>query len=489
MLSQIKVIVFFLFSLSINVSGQISSGFPHLSEPAGYNSEDSVFIFNRPLYGAQNSINLLANSPDALGGWTFNWAIYNPATQNYDPIASVDAITSQAGYRLIANRGLEADTFRVWVVFNDFAITITSKDEEGHLPDEIPFITCEVLQINSALDTTIKKFYYNPENGSIIPVNSIYRYNGWKKDKESGSTPMGRNVAYVSDPPWEDTWYTISVTDTRYGLERKDSVFYESIQPKAEVNYSYIPLKDKNYYPEEYSLYYNWDQEASENENLPAPAKIKIFNSESENSAKYLWDFGDRNPKSIKDTTTFTSNDTIIHEYFFPGAYTIKLYTWGDPPHNCIDSMILDDRILTLTDSYIGGTSSGSDSLIFPNVFTPNGDDFNTTFQNYISGNADESSISNDIFRPNDVSIYDFSIIIFNRFGKKVHEYKGNIRNWTGWDGKIMNSNRDASEGVYYYVVDLVIGFRVNEQKEIEVKKFRKKTQTGFVHLFRDIPK
>ena len=36
-----------------------------------------------------------------------------------------------------------------------------------------------------------------------------------------------------------------------------------------------------------------------------------------------------------------------------------------------------------------------------------------------------------------------------------VHEYDGDIRAWEGWDGKIRNSNREASVGNYFFIVEI----------------------------------
>lgn len=486
MLFRIKLILILLIPLSVNIFSQIYSIFPHNSRTAEYNSEDSVFIFNRPSFGEKNNVSISVQSPDGLNGWTYNWYVFNTSTLSYYNLGvsvSVDTITSSAGYQVVATKDATTISYRAWIVFNDFNISITSKNAEGNLPHQIPFTQCDLLQINSSLET-VNKNYYNPLTGAAILVRSDFVYS-WSKDKESGTLPVGRNISYVSDPPWEDTRYTITVTDN-HGLQRKDSVFYESVHPKADVKFEYIPLSDKNYYPEEYSFYYGWDDDLGKKNDLPAPAKIKITNSGSENSVRYLWTFGDNS----EDTTTFEEKDTIIHEYMYPGKYTIKLYTWGEAPYNCPDSMILDKtEQLGLAESTIGATP-GADSLVFPNVFTPNDDGFNTIFRNFDPENH-ESAGTNDVFRTYDISVYQFSIIIFNRFGKKVHEFNGNIRDWEGWDGKILNSNRDATEGVYYYVVDMILAFELTNNNlsnpnEIARKKYNKKQQTGFVHLFRE---
>ncbi len=475
---KIAILISVMFSLP--VSAQIYSPDEHASDTVAYvmaDKTDSVFIFNVPEPGGNLIASIAADSPDSLGGWTFRWYIYNPATFTYDLIGtasgsgtSIDTLTSFAGYRLIMNKGAEGDTSRVWVLFNDYSVTITSKDAEGHLPQSPVFVNCKTIKLVSALDAA-DLYYHIPGMDSSIAIVPVYSVT-WTKDTEAGSLPQRRTGdAYVNDPPYEDTWYTLTLRDN-FGLRRNDSVFFESIQPKAATSYNYIPLSDTKYYPEVYSYYYSWDNNTSpEVLGYPAPAKFLFTNSESKNAYRFIWHFGDDSVAS-----SLTPDDTILHQYYFPGIYTVQMVAFGPLPNECADTLTLDEKI-TLSNSFIGE----SDSLKFPNVFTPNSDGFNTMFQA-----GYEDVLKNDFFRPYDVSIYDFSIVIFNRYGKKVHEYSGDIRNWKGWDGKILNTDKDATEGVYYYVVDMVVGFELNNKGELSVKKFDKKQQTGFVHLFRE---
>lgn len=88
--------------------------------------------------------------------------------------------------------------------------------------------------------------------------------------------------------------------------------------------------------------------------------------------------------------------------------------------------------------------------LNIPNVFTPNEDNINDYY----------------IIKPIE-NLSDFSITIYNRWGKKVFE-TNNIN--TSWDGR--SNGEYCSEGVYYYVIQY--------QKENETK-----LTNGFLHLFR----
>jgi gliding motility-associated-like protein len=73
-----------------------------------------------------------------------------------------------------------------------------------------------------------------------------------------------------------------------------------------------------------------------------------------------------------------------------------------------------------------------------PNVFTPNGDDFNERFQPYT------------------YAIIEANMKVFNRWGRPVYKYEGlvpPVDPW-GWDGTV-NGGANAATGTYYYILDL----------------------------------
>lgn len=76
-----------------------------------------------------------------------------------------------------------------------------------------------------------------------------------------------------------------------------------------------------------------------------------------------------------------------------------------------------------------------------PNVFTPNGDQFNDILlpMNYPSSNPK-------------ANIDRIKLSVFNRWGNIVFETSDPQINW---DGKNMNNGQDCSEGVYFYVCDV----------------------------------
>jgi gliding motility-associated-like protein len=141
-----------------------------------------------------------------------------------------------------------------------------------------------------------------------------------------------------------------------------------------------------------------------------------------------------------------------------PGNYKVVLTTKSDKPYECPDSVVVE-----------AGLEFAGFSL--PNVFSPNDDGDNDHLVFYDNNNA---------FRSEDISVMTIDIAIFDRAGLKVHEYAGNMRDWSGWDGRIMKSNRLAPEGVYFYVISFLVAY------EDEENPIGNKVLKGFVHLYRE---
>ncbi len=434
-------------------SAQIYSPDPHWSDTVQYQPyEDSVFVFNEPNYGDRISITLAAVSPDSTDGWAFVWSKYDVALRDFTFFmaesgmsSAIDTITADGGYRVICSKGAVSDTSQVWVIFHDYKAEI----------DDINGVnfTCSVISINS-FEPEGTYIYYVPGYDSVISIATTYSIS-WEKDTEEGSLPSSRFInALVTNPPYENTTYVQKLKDNKFGLERTDSLYFIAIRSKASLGIDTVPLYDKKYYPEKYGEYYGTRYYSSlPAEEYPGPSKFMFYDDGSKNAARFYLNFGDE-----EDTTFFNKEDTIIHEYYYPGTYKATLFTYAPKPLECIDSAFVERTI-----------ANAFDSLVFPNVFTPNCDG------------------DNDFFRIHDVSIYNIDITIFNRHGRKVHEFYGNIRDWEGWDGRIMNSKRRATEGIYYYVVNMILAYeyyKENDREGRRVKEYGKKEQNGFVYLF-----
>jgi hypothetical protein len=103
---------------------------------------------------------------------------------------------------------------------NDFHLQITNKDEEDKL--QFGYYNCASLDLRA--DTVLTPLYYfNPDTKVRINVYNNFTIR-WKTDNVEASNPQSRLVTRVYDPPSEDTWYFLTVTD-RFDIVRSDSVF------------------------------------------------------------------------------------------------------------------------------------------------------------------------------------------------------------------------------------------------------------------------
>jgi len=337
-------------------------------------------------------------------------------------------------------KGSVTSVYRVWLVFNDFQVVITNKDAENKL--QFGYYNCSSLDLRS--DTTAyPSYYYNPANGNRIKIVNNFTIR-WTTNNPNAGIPPSKLITRVSSPPYEDTWYKVNVTD-RFKLLRTDSVFYKSIQSKAAILSSYIRLDSTGYPGKNYEMYYGGAQRS-------APGKYKFDISGSKNSVSYELKFGDDTVLVVD-----TAGTSIEHEYKKPGVYKVTLTTKSDKPYECVDSVNADP------DPFLDW---GAFEL--PNVFSP---DHEYTLEN---------SGGNDIFRSGDVSVVTIEITIFDRAGRKMHTYSGDIRDWKGWDGNVMNSSRKAPEGVYYWAVSTLIYFKNPVKDDI-----KKEVYSGFIHLYR----
>jgi gliding motility-associated-like protein len=444
--------VFLGFSFGIIARGQIFSPAADDSFPAAYNATggtDEVFIFNRPDYQGFRTATIEAVSVDKQTGWNFTWARYDLASQSYITLpgstlgwqASLDTLHVSSGYQVTMTKSSLTYVFRVWVLFNDFQVTIENKDADNKIL--FGYYNCSSLDLKA--DTTlVPLYYYDPDTKEkfVAPNNYTIR---WKTDNPEASTPSSRLITRVNNPPFSNTWYILQITD-RYNLLRKDSVYYTSIQSKASLSATYVNLSDSLAYPgKHYGWFYN-------DQNKSAPGKYRFDISASRNAVTYHLDFGD-------GETLDTTNDqtSIMHEFQKPGTYNVVLTTKSAPPYECEDE---DSTEATLVYG----------KLALPNVFTPNNDGENDQLTLYQD---------NNVFRSEDISVISIDISIFDRAGQRVHMYSGNMRDWKGWDGRVMHSNRDAPEGVYYYVITALIYFKDPENP------ISHSVYSGFFHLYR----
>jgi len=272
--------------------------------------------------------------------------------------------------------------------------------------------TCDYVALNG--EAAVDTFYYrNPVNGVPVKLPNGVSFL-WSSDPESTiPRPDYLLDPQTFDPPLTDVTYNLQVTDS-FGCVSESSFFYESIHVKAD--FTLDPAKGE------------------------APLEV-TFTDKSIRASTYKWEFGDD-----KDSISSLMAPPP-HIYYKPGDYSVKLTVESDM--HCIDSMRSDN--ITVDPS----------SLDIPNVFTPDGDGLN------------------DYFIVEATSLRHLNIEIYSRSGLKVYNFDGEgetLRNWKGWDGNINDSSREATPGVYFYII-MAYGWD-------DIVYDDKKTR-GFVYLYR----
>lgn len=143
-----------------------------------------------------------------------------------------------------------------------------------------------------------------------------------------------------------------------------------------------------------------------------SPDPVTMFNTEvlftnySFGADTYQWTFQDATPAGSTSTdvvTTFPDGET--------GYYTVTLIATSDL--GCADTVT---RIVPVLPEVL---------IYAPNAFTPDGDEFNQSWRVYMEG----------------VDVYDFELLIFNRWGEVVWESHDIDAEWDGtYQGKIIQS-------------------------------------------------
>lgn len=131
---------------------------------------------------------------------------------------------------------------------------------------------------------------------------------------------------------------------------------------------------------------------------------------------QWLWDFG---PYAIPSSST-DQNPTALFPEGEAGVYPVILYVW-----NAIGCM----------DSIVGNVNIVNNVILFaPNIFTPDGDEFNEFWRVYIDG----------------IDIYDFHLTMFNRWGEVVWESYNPDGAWNGRYG----NQEIVQDGTYVWVLE-----------------------------------
>ena len=428
--------VILLFALTGMNRGQISSNAADSRDSLSYvNSpgKDPLFVFfqtNR-VYKAGSLTATLPGSEH----YNFEWSRYNPGIPGFDePFSSVSEVPSstvtglqEGGYRVrIFNGGGTDTTLMAWVMLDDFRAEVV-KNEEGAL--EKYMYACAFVSVSGLVypDTLV---YYDPVFHDTISRLIQFRFR-WTSDNTGLRIPNDSTVLYSNKsylPPYEDTWYILTATDD-LGMVEVDSVFYKSIQTRAEFTVEYYDKVTGEWDPD---LSGQWSKDKGSTD-----AKLTVrFINESENGTMFEWVFLDTLGGIRETATTYDLEERPEFTYETADKYYYP-YLVSTSEEGCEDSVSMEQGI------YVEPSD-----LAIPNVFSPNGDG------------------KNDIFEFKHQSLRWCRITIVDRTGKVVYKKEiDDIYQWEGWNGNVKGSDRRAPEGQYYYIVE-ALGYDGEQYKD-----------------------
>lgn len=167
---------------------------------------------------------------------------------------------------------------------------------------------------------------------------------------------------------------------------------------------------------------------------IPKPAVFPIsnpvvnFENHSTGATSYRWNFGDENAESTENSPSYTYPEEVA-------GYEVTLIAYS--AGGCMDT--------------VRYTVSSEEDLIFyiPNTFTPDGDEYNQSFQPVFTSGFDP---------------YDYSLFIFNRWGEMVFESHDTTVGWKGTYGKDGN---ECQQGTYTWKIEFKT--LVNDERKMYV--------------------
>ena len=234
-------------------------------------------------------------------------------------------------------------------------------------------------------------------------------------DNLTGCAPASFTLTNTSNLPGEGCVWTLSNGVTLYGCENVTA--FLSTAGCIDVTLTVTTIDgctSSAFYPSYICV-----------ENNPIanftgePLVVTTTNSEvnfingSFGAADYAWNFGD-------GTTSFVENPSHIFDGSEEGNYTVQLIALSQ--FGCSDTAYAIIEV--------------QEDLIFyvPNTFTPDGDNYNETFQPIFTSGFDP---------------YDFNLLIFNRWGEILFESNNaNI----GWDGTY--GGNLVKDGTYIWKIE-----------------------------------
>ena len=286
-----------------------------------------------------------------------------------------------------------------------------------------------------------------------------------------------------------------SVNVTENGFNYLDKGRYKNEAIQDDKRYSYRVLTRGTYGNPKISIQQNYSQVVTSypvNKLIPCEQALHI----SSITCEEYWNYNNCDQKEYSNTISWSLKD-------IPGcrrdiaAYNIYSSALPDGEYTLLastvkDTIYIDKGLSSYARCYkvsaidqLGIESPLSDSVCndncpyydLPNVFTPNTDGFNDTFNaNFDRLIGGEAIIEGPIRCPR--FVLQVNVKIYNRWGNEVFHFQTNDKESIAieWDGKDKNG-RELETGIYYYSAKLT--FDVMDPV-LQVKELK-----GWVHLIR----
>ncbi|MDD3321294.1 MAG: gliding motility-associated C-terminal domain-containing protein [Paludibacter sp.] len=308
------------------------------------------------------------------------------------------------GY-IIEEDGISVDT--IWVIdYQKYIHAFNSIEAEFNPTDQ-----CENLNVSFNLNPLTYKTpsatpHYLPRNFKVR-YQTLTWSDSWSTINMDTTITLTYPVTSISFPaPLCDTYYTIVEDNIASELGLENVTFtglnkYSAVAIKTNLT-SVVTTRAETNEAERPST-------ASQISGS-APMEIQFLSHANEPVAKYYnWSIY----KSSEMIINRTDKD-LRYTFDVYGTYTVKL--------------VVTNEYCSYTDSIIITVSESK--LEVPNVFTPNGDEYN------------------DEFRVAFKSIIKFDCWVYSRWGRLVFHWTDPTK---GWDGKI--NGKEATPGPYFYVI------------------------------------
>jgi len=419
LMKQVRIVRLGIFlSISLLFSVKFVAGQSLASPSASFAEQTSypVFSGNDFIYyfcGANGHQSGTLKATSAGSQVTFLWEKLNPSTGTFS------FLTNETGGSSALN-GLENGCYRVSFRENgvDYLYRAWIMNGWIEVTAGISESNCQSFKLQGGA-TGLNYIYYDLSSRQPVTINSGYKY-VWFRDNIPAATVQS---PLIFSPPTKNSVYRLEVTD-RAGCMQSSQVTYESIVTKAKFSWKA-------------------NQELSAQFTIPeAPLEVK-FTNESENgdADKFEWFLYIDKAILDKEGSAGGKVDTSylaqiyevspVYTYENSGKYKVKLVSAKQSAgYTCRDTFYLKDYIVVDT------------SLVkVAPAFTPNGDGVNDVL----------------VIQTRSLESLDFQV--FNRWGRIVHKFSksGYIpadSELAAWDGKV--SGKQATPGVYFYVVDAV---------------------------------